>query len=156
MHLAGACQQPVRVEGMTRVLEHPVVEGAVARTCVEGKQVTVTADPGDVRHSTDIQHCQGLGQICRQSGMIDRHERSPLPSSRDVGRTKIVRNRNSETARQSVGIADLPGPSALRLMQDRLSVKPHQVRLSAQCFDRADMIVGKALHHAEQARIVRP
>src|SRR5262249_60006245 len=60
------------------------------------------------------------------------HERRPLPSRRDIGAAEIVDHVDARQLGQQRTIADLPGPSALRFVQNRLTVEADHVHI-ARC-----------------------
>jgi hypothetical protein len=59
--------------------------------------------------------------------MKHRHQRGPLPARRDIGSPKIECDRQSETPRERVAVADLHREPALGPMQHGLAVKADDI-----------------------------
>ena len=82
--------------------------------------------------------------------MVDRRQRRALSAGRDIRRTEIVGNGDAQASRKGTGVADLPGPPPMRLMQDGLAVKADEVGCASKRFDRLHMIVGQTFGRAQQ------
>ena len=98
----------------------------------------------------------GFASVARQCGMIHRRQRRPLAAGRDVGRAEVVGDGHAGAPGQFAGVADLPGPPPVRLVQDGLAVEADQVRLprpSAATARRPPrMALGQPRRRARQAR----
>src|SRR5207237_398780 len=97
----------------------------------------------------------------RRRRVVHRDAGRPPPARRNVGRAKVVHDRNAEPFRQRGRIADLNRQPALRRMENRLAVEPDQIdcrRAGPPLFlqellDRLSMRVGDdPLGFGERAR----
>ena len=87
--------------------------------------------------------------------MIHRRKRRPLAARGDIGGTEIVRHRYSGPQGEFGGIADLPGPSPVGLVQNGMAVETYEVRLLPQRGHRAHVIFGQPRRGAFEPPVVR-
>jgi len=156
VHLARPGQCAIPVKCLTGVAADPVIQRPVAGAGVEGDQLALPADPGDVRDAADIEDGERLWQVPGQGGMINRRKRRTFAPGGDIGGPEVMGNRQAGLRRQARRIANLPGPPAIGLMQDRLAMEADEVRRMAQRFDRLRVVIGQARHRMQQAGIIRP
>jgi hypothetical protein len=143
----------VPVERLAGVPRDPVVQRAVAGPGVESENLPAAADEGHVCDATYIKDSERLGQVPRQGGVIDRNQRGALPSRGNIGRAKIVGDRQPRFPGQPRRISHLPGPAVRGLMQDGLSMEADDVGGPVKRFHGPNMVAGQTVNGAAQARI---
>jgi len=104
--------------------QRPVVEHGVARP-VSRRRVrldAVLADQVTLATPPMLSTAQRPRQRRRERGMNSGTNGAPLPAGRDIGAAKShFTTAIPVSPARSGTVADLPGPAALRLMQDRLA-----------------------------------
>ncbi len=115
----------VHIEASTGRVEDEIVDQRVSRSGVEGGQLTIRTDQGHVGDAADVEKSDRRRKPCllSQRSMIDRHQRRPLPTCPNVGRSEIIDDRKAEALGQSVGVANLRSKAAIRRMMHRLPMK---------------------------------
>jgi hypothetical protein len=120
-------QGTLGIEGPARRGQGPVVDEGVAGASVEGENLVVRADPGEVGHAAHIEHRQRLGLVARQGGVVERGQWRSLPARRHVGAAKVVDHVDPGAPSEPRPIADLPRAPVLWLVQNRMAVKSDNI-----------------------------
>jgi hypothetical protein len=105
---------------------HEVINQRVARPGVAGDRILACLHISHIGDATYVEHRQRARpvEIPRNGLMEGGNDRRALPARRHVGGAKIMRDRDPEAFRQPCAVADLHRQPLLRLVQNRLAVKP--------------------------------
>ena len=126
----------------TATLVHPLlhagldqqIDHAVGRTGIEGLQLAVGADQGDVADPAQIKHGDRArhSRLANQRRVIDGRQRRTLPARRHVGAAEVKGRRHAQPFGHAGGVDQLDGAARLlrrrRLMQHGLAVDADQIQ----------------------------
>ena len=133
---------------------HEIVDQRIAGSGVEGDELDLAVDKGDVGDAAEIEHADRMRalELADQGAMEHRHDRGALPAGGDVGGAEVIDHGDPEPGGERRPIADLDREAAVGPVQDGLAVETdhsHRARRhpvgGQERFHRLGMHVGHEL-----------
>ena len=144
-----AASAPFSSKASPRRDEQEIVDQRIGRSGVEGDDLAVRAEIGDVADPAPVEDHQRALEAGGHRRVIDRRERRAFAARRDVGRTEVRDDVDPERGRRARAVAELARQAEARPMQDGLAVQADQRDALAgnresleKRLDRRDMGVG--------------
>ena len=106
---------------------HEVVDQRIAGAGVEGDELDVAVDEGDVGDAAEIEHADRMRtlELADQGPMEHRHDRGALPAGGDIGGAEVIDHGDPEPGGERRPVADLDREAAVGPVQDGLAVETH-------------------------------
>ena len=80
-----------------------IVDQRIAGSGVEGDEIGIAVDEGDVGDAAEIEHGDGMRALeqADQRAMEHRHDRRALPAGGDIGGAEVIDHRESRAGRRA-------------------------------------------------------
>ena len=145
-------QCPTLILRHTQPCQHQVIDRRIGRPGVKRQQRPcrlrqghARVNPGHIANPAQIDQRQWRNRPDEpRTGMMEkRHQRRTLPAHFHICRAEIPHHRHTQRLRQQRTIPGLMGAPALRIMRQRLAMKPHHIHARKP---RHDLQMGQ-FHH---------